>query len=98
MSNLLNDKIICSIECSKNKNLFDVRKMINDKIKGDFIFLDSNGKTIDIEDEQDYLIEDIFKNDEIKLNLKENISNSTSFLTISTVSCSKSCLIIFLIL
>ena len=75
---LLNDKIICSIECSKNKNLVDVRKMINDKIKGDFIFLDSNAKTIDIEDEQDYLIEDISKNDEIKLNLKENISNSTS--------------------
>ena len=75
---LLNDKIIDSIECSKNKNLDDVRKMINDKIKGDFVFLDSNDNTIDIEDEQDYLIEDILKNDEIKLNLKDNISNSTS--------------------
>ena len=75
---LLNDKIIDSIECSKNKNLDDVRKMINNKIKGDFVFLDSNDNTIDIEDEQDYLIEDILKNDEIKLNLKDNISNSTS--------------------
>ena len=73
---LLNDKIIDSIECSKNKNLDDVRKMINGKIKGDFVFLDSNDNTIDIEDEQDYLIEDILKNDEIKL--KDNISNSTS--------------------
>ena len=74
----LNDKMICSIECSKDKNLDDVRKLINHKIKEDFLFLDLNANIIDMEDEIYYPFEDILKNNEIKLNKKDNTSNSTS--------------------
>ena len=78
----LNNKNICSIECSKDINLSNLREMINDKIKEDYVFLDSNLNEIDIEDENDYLIKDIIKANEIKLkgniNTPDIISNDSN--------------------
>ena len=79
----LNDKNICSIELPIDKNLDSIRIMISDKIKGDFTFLDSNLNSIDIEDEKEYPVKCIIKNNEIKLkgsSIKE-INNHNSILS-----------------
>ncbi len=74
----LNDKNICSIECSTDINLSNLREMTDDKIKEDFVFLDSNLNEIDLEDENDYLIKDIIKDNEIKLKSNINTPNIIS--------------------
>ena len=55
--------------------------MINDKIKEDFLFLDSNLNEIDLDDENDYPIQDIIKVNEIKLKRNSVEDNNTSNFT-----------------
>ena len=59
----LNDKKIFNLVCKIKNKLNKIRKLIFDKIKVDFIFLDSDGNTIDKEDEKDYSVEDILSNE-----------------------------------
>ena len=77
----LNNKNVCSVECPKDKSLDYLRKMLNDRVGGDFLFLDSNFNEIDLEDENDYLIENIIKVNEIKLRRKSFEDDGASNLT-----------------
>ena len=71
----MNDKQICSINCTKENNLEKVRKLLNNRITEDFIFLDTEENKVDKNDEKDYHIEDILINEVIKL--KSDSSNDT---------------------
>ena len=71
----MNDKQFCSINCTKENNLEKVRKLLNNRITEDFIFLDTEENKVDKNDEKDYHIEDILINEVIKL--KSDSSNDT---------------------
>ena len=72
---ILNDKeFSCSKNISPKQNLNEVRNILKNEIKQDFIFLDSDGFIVDIRDENDYLIQDILNNNSI--NLKNNQNNN----------------------
>ena len=77
----LNNKNVCSVECPTDKSLDYLRKMLNDKIKENFLFLDTNLNEIDLDDENDYLIKNIIKVNEIKLRRNSFEDNNTSNLT-----------------
>ena len=64
------NKKLCSVNCNNSMKLDQTRKAINNNIKDDFIFLDSEGNAIDKSDEKDFSIEDILINDVIKLKIK----------------------------
>ena len=63
----LNDVNVCSINENKNSKLYDVRNKLRDKIKENFLFLDSDGNEISKEDEKDYLIGDCLHEEVLKL-------------------------------
>ena len=63
----LNGDNIISLNCSKKDNLNEIRNLINNKIQLNFIYLDEDGNSIDITDENDFLVEDIVKNDIINI-------------------------------
>ena len=65
--------------CSATKNLKSYRKSLINEIKENFKFLDDEGNEIDENDEEDFKLEDILKNDIIKL--KSNNSNTPNNLT-----------------
>ena len=68
----LNDKSIFYLNCKNENKLNKIRKLIFGKIKVDFIFLDSDGNSIDKEDEKDYSVEDILSNEAIKIKSMDN--------------------------
>ena len=71
---ILNDSKKFSINCfSNSKNLNEVRVLINNSIQEYFLFLEQDGNIIPKTGESDYSVEDILKNEAIKI--KEN--NST---------------------
>lgn len=82
---LLNDNNICTIEYPKDKNLGEIREIINQSTEENFIFLDLNDNSIDIEDETDYNAEDILRDSLIKIS-----SKSTNINLDSTSNSSKS--------
>jgi len=51
----------------KECKLVEVRNLLNKSIKNNFIFLEQDGNEIDNTDEKEYLLEDILKNNNIKL-------------------------------
>lgn len=65
--------------CSATKNLKSYRKSLINEIKENFKFLDDEGNEINENDEEDFKLEDILKNDIIKL--KSNNSNTPNNLT-----------------
>ena len=65
--------------CSATKNLKSYRKSLINQIKENFKFLDDEGNEINENDEEDFKLEDILKNDIIKL--KSNNSNTPNNLT-----------------
>ena len=65
--------------CSATKNLKSYRKSLINEIKENFKFLDQEGNDIDEVDEEYFILEDILKNDIIKL--KSNNSNTPNNLT-----------------
>ena len=69
-----NNKILTTINCSKENKLEYLRKIIINQMKEDFIFLDSEENKIDKEDEKDYTIEDIINKGIIKI-ISSTISN-----------------------
>ena len=76
---LLNEKNICSKNCPKTENLKSFRESLKNEIKENFKFLDQEGNDVDEGDEEYFKLEDILKNDIIKL--KSNNSNTPNNLT-----------------
>lgn len=64
------DKKICSINCSFKLKIHQARKLINNKIKDEFTFLDPDND-IENNDEKDMAIEDILQDETIKIKLKK---------------------------
>ena len=84
---LLEGKKICSINSNNDINLSEARKLIVNSLKQDFQFLDSDSNLIDIEDEEDFIIENILNNNSINIKMEstsedlpapknENVTNS----------------------
>ena len=84
---LLEGKKICSINSNNDNNLSEARKLIVNSLKQDFQFLDSDSNLIDIEDEEDFIIENILNNNSISIKMEstsedlpapknENVTNS----------------------
>ena len=63
----LNDKELCQKAISQNRNLYDIRIYLKNEIKQNFIFLDLDGCNVDKQDEKEYLVQDILKNQSIYL-------------------------------
>ena len=63
----LNEKMITSINIEESNNLDESRNIINKNIKEDFLFLDPDENLIEKEDEKDFQIKDILKQNAIKL-------------------------------
>ena len=62
-----NDKELCQKAISQNRNLYEIRNYLKDEIKQNFIFLDLDGCDVDKQDEKEYLVQDILKNQSICL-------------------------------
>ena len=84
---LFEGKKICSINSNNDNNLSEARKLIVNSLKQDFQFLDSDSNLIDIEDEEDFTIENILNNNYISIKMEstsedlpapknENVTNS----------------------
>ena len=84
---LFEGKKICSINSNNDNNLSEARKLIVNSLKQDFQFLDSDSNLIDIEDEEDFIIENILNNNSISIKMEstsedlpapknENVTNS----------------------
>lgn len=69
----INDNLFCSKNFSQSCHLDEIRKALSKEIKGNFIFLDQDELEIEKQDEEDFSIEDILKNDSIKLKSNEKI-------------------------
>ena len=66
----LNDKNICSIDCSQTQNLIIAREKIKEKFRDDFTFLDSDKNDVDQNDEGYYQIENILNSGVILIKAK----------------------------
>lgn len=64
------NKKISSINSNSKINLVQARKLINNELKDDFIFLDIEGNDVELADEKDFSIEDILKEENIKIKIK----------------------------
>ncbi len=58
---------ICSKNCSKTENLESFRQLLSNDIQENYLFLDETGNEIDKEDEKYFTLEEIVKNNIIKL-------------------------------
>lgn len=74
---LLNNKEICSLKIEKGEKLDKARIELENKIKVDFLFLDTDENPIEKEDEKDFSIEDCLINEKIKLKSEINESAPT---------------------
>jgi len=63
----LNEKNTCFINCLKDSKMDEIRKLISDKIKENYCFLDSDGNIVENEDGKDYSVNYILSNESIKL-------------------------------
>lgn len=80
---VLNDKDFCSINCSENDNLENLRKLLNNNIQ-DFEFLDEEGNLIDKEDEKDFTIKESLINNAIKIKSNSTTSEPAPFSNINS--------------
>ena len=67
ISVFLNESKVCFIKYTPSQKLDETRKLLTDKIKEDFCFLDSDAVDVLKNDEPDYEIDDIIKDKSIKL-------------------------------
>ena len=58
---------ICSKNCSKTENLESFRQLLSNDIQENYLFLDETGNEIEKEDEKYFTLEEIVKNNIIKL-------------------------------
>ena len=74
---LLNNKEICNLKIEKEEKLDKTRIELENKIKVDFLFLDTDENPIEKGDEKDFSIEDCLINGNIKLKSEINESAPT---------------------
>ena len=70
----LNDELKFSKNISQNNNLNEARKILENDLPKDFIFLDQDECEIEKQDENDYSIQDILNNESIKLKVDKLVS------------------------
>ena len=63
----LDEKMAGSINIEEKNNLDECRNIIKQKIKEEFTFLDLDGNPVEINDEKEFQLTDILKNNSIKL-------------------------------
>ena len=63
----LDESQLCLLKCTPNQQLDELRKILMDKIKNDFLFLDTDGNEVFKEDESSYEINDILKDNSLKI-------------------------------
>lgn len=68
----LNKQLISNKKLKISDNLPTIRKILKDKINEDFQFVFPNGLKIDIEEEEDFSLEEIIVNNTLNLYSKEN--------------------------
>ena len=71
----INDKDIGLKNIIPKQNLKEARDILKNEINQNFIFLDSDGNDIDIQDENDYPVEDVLKNNAIYIKCEQINSN-----------------------
>lgn len=59
---MINDKNVCTKNCSLEDNLKNLRNSLKHDIKNEFNFLDKGGIDIDLDDEEDFTIKEILNN------------------------------------
>ena len=64
------NKKLCSIDGNSKTKLDQIRKLINNKIKDEFVFLDPEND-IDKNDEKEFSLEDILQDGKVKIKIKE---------------------------
>ena len=71
----LNQKKVCFLKYIPSQKLDETRKLLLDKIKEDFCFLDSDEVDVKKNDEPDYEIDDIIIKDKLSIKLKSQNSS-----------------------
>ena len=71
----LNEQLILNKKLKISDNLPIIRKILKNKITKDFQFVFPNGLKIDIEEEEDYSLEEVIVNNTLNLYSKENEKN-----------------------
>jgi hypothetical protein len=74
---VLDNKIICSINCDENEKLSDIRQLIKNSFKNDFLFLDPQNNYIEKEDEGEYGVKVFFINNSIKIKSDSILDDSS---------------------
>ena len=75
---VLNNNDFCTLKIEKEEKLDKARTELENKIKVDFLFLDTDENPIEKEDEKDFSIKDCLINEKIKLKSEMNTSNTES--------------------
>ena len=71
-----------------NDSLISIREKIKEKVKIPYIFLDKNENTINKEDEENYILDNISVKNVIKIkSIEESKSDVNIFLNESNISC-----------
>ena len=71
----LNDQLVLNKKLNISNNLPTIRKTLDDKIPESFQFVFPNGLKIDIDDEEDYTLEEIIVKNKLNLFCKNNNNN-----------------------
>ena len=75
---VLNESNISCENFSNSQTLDEIRKLLQNKINCDFVFLDQDGNKVDQNDEAEYKVEDILNKNSIKLEGNDSSSAPTS--------------------
>lgn len=67
---LFEGKSVYTINCNNETNLNEARKLIANSLKQDFQFIDSDSNLIDMEDEEDFTIENILTDSSISIKME----------------------------
>ena len=85
---VLNGENVSSKNYDKSQNLSDLRKLLENEIKDNFLFLDEDENEIAKDDEEGFKLEDIIKNNTIKLkSTSNNESNENIKVNIDLSKC-----------
>ena len=76
---ILNESQLCILKCTPNQQLDELRKILMDKIKDDFLFLDADGNEVFKEDESSYELNDILKDNSLKIKSQDPSTRNFDF-------------------
>ena len=96
---MVNNQVIGSKNCSLEDNLKNLRNLLKNDIKSDFLFLDKEETEIDVDGEEDFTIKEILNSGFVKIksnlfppsisNYKYNTNNSSTFSSVEQSSFSR---------